>query len=136
MKRVVFIGLVLCLMLVPGCKTANSQKDYDITPDNLTVADLPEAKSIVIEFASKDSIPITAVLVKTEDATKALDALRDTKSKKEMSIEQAVGSVKALAQQSGTKGTITAPTTDSKTAYSLLMYSKKKTTVTMTTKGK
>ena len=137
MKRFALAGFVLCLLISPGCRSANSQKDYDITPDNLTSADLPPAKFMVIEFESKDNTPITAMLVKTEDATKAMDALKTSESsKKEMSVEQAVGTVKPLAQQTGPKGTLTPPTTDSKTAYSVLMFAKKKTTVTVKTKGK
>jgi hypothetical protein len=131
MKRLAWVGLVMGLLATAGCRNANSEKSYDIKPENLTSADMPAAKSIVIEFESKDNVPVTATLVKAADAGTALKALEGGKS-----IEESVASVKAIASQTGAKGTLTTPTTDSKELYSVLFYTKKATTVTVRSKGK
>jgi hypothetical protein len=131
MKRLVLLGLVVCLVAAGGCRRPKSDGTYDIGPDKLKSADMPPAKLIVIDFESKDNVPITAVLVKSEDATAALKAVDDGKP-----IEQVLGNAKQIAVQTGTRGTLTSPETDSKTKYSVLLHSKKPTTVTVRSNGK
>ena len=93
---------------------------------------MPPAHSLVIEFESKDNVPVTAVLVKSEDATAALNAVESGKSLP----EQAIGNAKAIATQTGAKATLSSPETAGKTKYSVLLYSKKPTTVTVKSNGK
>lgn len=131
MKRLALVGLVACLLASAGCRSSSSEKSYDVKPDNLTSADLPAAKMMTIDYESKDNVSVTATLVKTDDATAALNAINGGKS-----IQEAISSVKALASQTGPRGTLTTPTTDSKTGYSVLFFTKKATTVTVKTKGK
>jgi hypothetical protein len=131
MKRLVLFGLVACLLAGAGCRRPKSQKDYDLDPAKLTSADMPPAKQIVIDFESKDNVPVTAVLVKREDATAALKAFEDGKPP-----EQVLGNAKQIAMQTGTRGTLTSPETDRKAEYSVLLHAKKKTTVTVRSNGK
>lgn len=132
MNRLALAGLLICLLAAAGCRGAKSEKTYDVTSDKLTVADLPPARSIVIDFESKDNIPITAVLVKTEEATALLDAVASSKK----TPEQAIAGAKTMAMQTGVRGTLTPPETDSKVPYSVLLLSKKPTSVTVRTKGR
>src|SRR5262245_43616328 len=99
MKRLLLIGLVACLLVGAGCRRVKSDASIDVGPDKLKTSDLPPAKSIVIDFESKDKVPITIVLVKTEDADAALKAVETGKSP-----EQAIGGAKAIAMQTGAKG--------------------------------
>jgi hypothetical protein len=131
MKRFVLFGLVACLLTTGGCRRPKSEGTYDIGPDKLKSADMPPAKQIVIDFESKDNVPITAVLVKSEDATTALKAFEDGKP-----AEQVLGNAKQIATQTGAKGTLTSPETDAKQKYSVLLHSKKATTVTVRSNGK
>jgi hypothetical protein len=132
MKRLVLFGLVACLLVTAGCRRPKSEGSYEIGPDKLKSADMPPAKQITIEFESKDNVPITAVLVKTEDADAALKAVESGNK----TPEQAIAAAKSIATQTGAKGTLTSPENEKKTNYSVLLHSKKSTTVTVKSNGK
>ena len=133
MKRLVAATAVLtCIVLAGGCRrTPHSEKTYDLTPNNLTVADLPAAKTLTADYASADNVPVRAVLVKSEDATTALDAVKSGKS-----LKEALALVKPLSEQPvQASGKLTSPRTDDATKYSILFTTDKATTVTVKTKG-
>lgn len=131
MKQLVLIALVAFLLTGAGCHKVKSDATVEVGPDKLKTSDLPPAKSIVINFESKDNVPITIVLVKTEEADAALKAVEGGKSP-----EQAMNSVKQIAMQTGAKGSLISPETDSRVKYSVLLHSKKPTMVTLKTNGK
>lgn len=127
-----FIAFLLApVLLTGGCRQVKSEGSYDLTPDVIKSADLPPAKSLTIEFETTDNVPITAALVRTSDADLALKAVESGKSP-----EQAVAAAKSVAMQEGTRGKLTTPNSPEKTKWSVLVYSKKPTRVTIRTQGK
>src|SRR5437660_728176 len=109
MKRFVLFGLVACLLLTPGCRRPKSEGTYEVNDKALKLVEMPPAKQIVIDFESKDNVPITACLVKAEDGDAALKAVESGKTP-----EQAIAGAKGLALQTGTKGTLTSPENEKK----------------------
>ena len=47
MKRLVFVGLIACLLVSAGCRGAKSEGSYEIGPDKLKSADMPPARSMM-----------------------------------------------------------------------------------------
>jgi len=121
-----------CLIAIGGCKGKIQQEtSVSITPIDLKSIDLVPAKSLTIDFASKDNVPITAVLVKTEDAAAALKSIDEGKTP-----EQAIAAAKSMAKQENQpRGTLTTPRSESKVNYSVLFTAKKDTTITFNIKG-
>src|SRR5262245_52857157 len=117
MKRIAMVAMmVACAVAVGGCRRGGkSEKTYDLKPDNLTVADLPASKTLVADFASTDNVSVNAYMVATEDATKALDSIKEGKS-----IGQVLKEVKVVAQLEGPSGRLTAPRKDDSTKWSIL----------------
>jgi hypothetical protein len=111
-----------------GCRKTKTEQSYDVMPDVIKSVDLPPAKFMEIEFETTDGTPITAALVKTTDADLALKAVESGKSP-----EQAVRSAKNLAMQEGPRGKITTPTSKERVNFSVLIFSRKPTRVTIRT---
>jgi hypothetical protein len=126
--RSVRLAAVLIAGLVSGCRPAKIEAQYDVVPDTIKSADLPPAKSLVIEFETHNGVAITAALVKTADADLALKAVELGKSP-----EQAVSAAKYIAMQNGASGKLTTPNNTERTMYSVLFYAKKPTRVTLRT---
>lgn len=128
-RRIFALMLIACL--VGGCRQVKSEGTYDLAPDVIKSADLPPAKSLTIEFETTDNVPITAALVRTSDADAALKAVESGKSP-----DQAVAAAKSVAMQEGARGKLTTPSSSEKTKWSVLIFSKKPTRVTIRTQGK
>ncbi len=126
-----FVVVLLMGTLALGCRQVKSEGQYDLTPDVIKSADLPPAKSLIIEFETSDNVPIVAALVHTSDADKALKAVESGRSP-----DQAVAAAKSVAMQEGARGKLTTPNSSEKTKWSVLFYSKKPTRVTIRTQGR
>jgi hypothetical protein len=132
MKPLALLAVSLaCIVVSSGCRrSVASEKSYDLTPDKLTAAELPAAKAIVAEFISKDNVSVVAYLVRSEDATKALDLVRSG-----IMPGQAAKQVTYVTTIEGASGKITSPHSEDRVAWTILFTTKKATTVTVTTKG-
>jgi hypothetical protein len=120
-----------CLFVVTGCRRSlTTQMDYNPAPDKPASADLPAARSIFVEFFSKDSTPVSAYLVRREDATAALSQVNSGTSPQEV-----VKQLKYITVVEGASGAITPPKSEDKIAWSILFVTKKPTTVTVTTRA-
>lgn len=132
MMRYALMFALLGALLASGCRSrSKAENTIELDQSKLKSVDLPPSKALTVDFESKDNVSVTACLVKTEDADEALKAVESGKSP-----EQAVSGVKTLARLEQPKGTLTTPNADAKTKWSVLLFSKKPTSVTVRSKDK
>ena len=133
MKRIVALAMIACLLPLGGCPRGVSSNDtHSLEPNKLKVVDLPAARRIQVDFATKDKVPVTAILVTKEDADAALESVGSKGD-----IEAALKGIKnrIAIQMNRDSGTLNSPKTSAKVQYSVLFTTAKATTVTVKTSG-
>jgi len=122
-------AVLICLAATGGCRrSVSSEKSYDLDPSKLTAVELPPARSIVADFTTKDNTPVTAYLVRAEDATQALSKVNSG-----LMPGQAAKQVNFLTTIEGSSGSITAPKSEDKIAWTILFTTKTATNLTVKT---
>lgn len=133
MKRIVALAMIACLLPLGGCRRGVSSNDtHSLEPNKLKVVDLPAARRIQVDFATKDKVPVTAILVTKEDADAALESVGSKGD-----IEAALKGIKnrIAIRMNLDSGTLNSPKTSAKVQYSVLFTTAKATTVTVKTSG-
>lgn len=133
MNRFLALALFALLLALGGCRRGvKSEKTYDLTPNKLAAVDLPAARRLQVDFATKDKTPVTAILVSKEDADAALDTVA---SKGDIEAALKVVSKQIAMQINRDMGTLNSPNTNTPTRYSVLFTTKKATSVTVKSSG-
>ena len=133
MKRLPVAAVVLVgVLFVGGCRrTIQSEGTHNLSPGAIKSVDLPAAKSISAEFSTSDNVPVASYLVKTEDATTALDAVNSGKS-----VREALALIKPVAElPKQASGKFNSPRTENSAKYSILFTTDKATSVTVKSRG-
>jgi hypothetical protein len=128
--KLIVAGLALMVAVV-GCRKVSSNKSYNVSPENVTTADLPSAKLIVAVYVSENNVPVSAYLVRTDAVSAILDEVRSGKKKP----DQAANASNFATKFEGPSGKLTSPTSDSRIAWTIIFTTKQPTKVTVTSSG-